>query len=58
MDEEELRAVTIGELVPYRTQVVIADYDPAWPDWFAQDREKDRTRYAAAKRELSKREWR
>lgn len=44
MDEEQLRAITIGELTPYATKVVIEDYNPAWPDWF----EWDRTRIAAA----------
>lgn len=38
MDEESLRAVTVGELTPYATKVVIADYDPAWPSWFEWDR--------------------
>ncbi|GAB1512867.1 GrpB family protein [Actinophytocola sp. KF-1] len=38
MDEEQLRAITVGELTPYETKVVIADYDPAWPDWFEWDR--------------------
>lgn len=37
MQEEELRAVTIGELKPYATKVVVVDYDPRWPDWFAED---------------------
>lgn len=40
VDEEQLRAVTIGDLTPYATKVVIEDYDPAWPDWFAQDRDR------------------
>jgi GrpB-like predicted nucleotidyltransferase (UPF0157 family) len=44
VDEEQLRAITIGELAPYATKVVIEDYDPAWPDWF----EWDRARIAAA----------
>ncbi|MDQ3789729.1 MAG: GrpB family protein [Actinomycetota bacterium] len=44
MDEEQLRAITVGELTPYATKVVIADYDPAWPDWF----EHDRARISAA----------
>jgi GrpB-like predicted nucleotidyltransferase (UPF0157 family) len=40
MDEDQLRAVTIGELTPHMTKIVIADYDPAWPDWFAWDRDR------------------
>jgi GrpB-like predicted nucleotidyltransferase (UPF0157 family) len=39
VDKESLRAVTIGDMAPYQTRVVIADYNPAWPAWFAQDRE-------------------
>jgi GrpB-like predicted nucleotidyltransferase (UPF0157 family) len=38
VDEEQLRAVTIGELTPHATKIVIEDYDPAWPDWFEWDR--------------------
>jgi GrpB-like predicted nucleotidyltransferase (UPF0157 family) len=38
MDEEALRAVTIGDLVPFATKVVIEDYNPAWPSWFEGDR--------------------
>jgi GrpB-like predicted nucleotidyltransferase (UPF0157 family) len=40
VDEEALRAVTIGELTPYQTKVVIEDYNPAWPAWFSGDRAK------------------
>jgi GrpB-like predicted nucleotidyltransferase (UPF0157 family) len=38
VDEEQLRAITIGELTPYAVKVVVEDYDPAWPDWFEWDR--------------------
>jgi GrpB-like predicted nucleotidyltransferase (UPF0157 family) len=44
VDEEDLRTVTIGDLTPYATKVVIEDHDPAWPTWF----EWDRARIAAA----------
>ena len=44
MDEESLRAITIGELKPYATKIVIEDHNPAWPAWF----EWDRTRIEAA----------
>ena len=44
VDEETLRATTIGELKPYATKIVIEDYNPAWPAWF----EWDRTRIEAA----------
>ena len=37
-DDDKLRAVTIGELKPYSAKVVIEDYNPLWPTWFADDR--------------------
>lgn len=40
MDEEQLRAITIGELTPHATKIVIGEYDPAWPAWFEWDRER------------------
>ena len=38
MEEEALRAVTIGDLTPYATKVIIEEYDPRWPEWFAADK--------------------
>ena len=38
MDEDRLRAVTLGELNPYGTKVVVEDYDPRWPDLFEEER--------------------
>jgi len=38
VDDDQLRAVTIGELEPYATKVVVEDYDPRWPAWFEDDR--------------------
>jgi GrpB-like predicted nucleotidyltransferase (UPF0157 family) len=38
VDEESMRATTIGELTPYAVPVVVVDYDPVWPKWFEQDR--------------------
>lgn len=35
MAEDPVRAVTIGELTPYATKVVVVDHDPTWPDQFA-----------------------
>ena len=40
MDEAQLRAVTIGDLTPHATKIVIEDYNPAWPDWYASDRDR------------------
>jgi GrpB-like predicted nucleotidyltransferase (UPF0157 family) len=42
--EEELRAVTIGELRPLDAPIVLAEYDPAWPGLF----EREATRIRAA----------
>jgi GrpB-like predicted nucleotidyltransferase (UPF0157 family) len=33
--EDELRAVTIGELRPLQQKIVLAEYDRGWPDEFA-----------------------
>lgn len=38
MDDETLRAVSIGELEPYAERVVVEEYDPRWPSWFEADR--------------------
>jgi GrpB-like predicted nucleotidyltransferase (UPF0157 family) len=44
MTEEQLRAVTVGELAPLVGHVKIVDYDPAWPRLF----EREATRIQAA----------
>ena len=41
--EEELRAVTIGELKPLDGPILLVDYDPAWPGLFARDAERIRS---------------
>ena len=46
--EEELRAVTIGELEPLTKPVELYDYDPAWPALF--EREAARIRAALGDR--------
>jgi GrpB-like predicted nucleotidyltransferase (UPF0157 family) len=38
--EDELRAVTIGALQPLTGKVIVVDYDPAWPQQFAQESSK------------------
>jgi GrpB-like predicted nucleotidyltransferase (UPF0157 family) len=50
MDEDELRAVTVGELRPLEGKIEIADYDPEWPRLFA--REEARIRGALGARAL------
>jgi len=34
MTEEEIRAATIGELVPHAGRIPLLDYDPGWPGLF------------------------
>jgi len=34
VDEEQLKAITVGAPPPQYKEVVIADYDPIWPHWF------------------------
>jgi GrpB-like predicted nucleotidyltransferase (UPF0157 family) len=36
VDEEEIRASTVGEMPPTYREIVVADYDPVWPRWFEQ----------------------
>lgn len=48
--DEQLQAVTIGELVPYANRVVVVDYDPAWTALFR--READRVAAALGARVL------
>jgi GrpB-like predicted nucleotidyltransferase (UPF0157 family) len=38
MDDEDIRAATIGELRPYAVEVVVEEPDPRWPTWFSEDR--------------------
>jgi GrpB-like predicted nucleotidyltransferase (UPF0157 family) len=38
MDDERVRAATIGELRPYGVEVVVEEPDPAWASWFEEDR--------------------
>lgn len=38
MDDDSIRAATVGELKPYGVKVVVEDYNPDWPSWFESDR--------------------
>src|SRR5207342_161333 len=42
VDEEEIRASTVGEPPPIYPEIVVADYNPAWPEWFARAEEQIR----------------
>jgi len=41
--EEEIRAVTIGELKPLSGRIPIMDYGPCWPDQFEREAERVRS---------------
>jgi GrpB-like predicted nucleotidyltransferase (UPF0157 family) len=40
--EDELRALTIGELQPLSGPIELADYDPGWPELFRHEAERIR----------------
>jgi GrpB-like predicted nucleotidyltransferase (UPF0157 family) len=48
--EDELRKSTVGELQPLTGPIVVADYDPVWPELFR--READRVRTTLGERAL------
>jgi GrpB-like predicted nucleotidyltransferase (UPF0157 family) len=50
LTEEQLRAVTIGEMTPLTGPIEIADYDPEWPRLY--EREAERIRAALGDRVL------
>jgi GrpB-like predicted nucleotidyltransferase (UPF0157 family) len=50
VDEEQLKAITVGEPPKQWQPVVLADYDPAWPQLFEQ--EVERIRAALGERAL------
>ncbi|WP_063053374.1 GrpB family protein [Nocardia arthritidis] len=37
LDDDEIAAATVGEVEPYAVKVVLEDYNPAWPDWYAEE---------------------
>jgi len=42
MDDEQILAATVGEPPPTYREVVLIDYDPEWPNWFARAAEQIR----------------
>jgi GrpB-like predicted nucleotidyltransferase (UPF0157 family) len=42
VDEEQIRASTVGEMPPQYREILLADYDPEWPRWFEQAAERIR----------------
>jgi GrpB-like predicted nucleotidyltransferase (UPF0157 family) len=47
VDEERLRAVTIGELRPLDGPIRLVEYDPAWPQRFAHEAQRIRAALGA-----------
>ncbi|MEU1545030.1 GrpB family protein [Nocardia sp. NPDC005745] len=37
LDDDEIAAAMVGEVEPYAVEVVLEDYNPAWPDWYAEE---------------------
>ena len=50
MRDEEIRAVTVGELRPHDAPIELAEYDPNWPKAFR--RQEDSIRSALGERAL------
>ena len=42
MTDEQIQAVTIGELQPLSAPIRLVEYDPAWPDRFGREAERIR----------------
>jgi GrpB-like predicted nucleotidyltransferase (UPF0157 family) len=42
VDEEQLKAIVVGAPPQEYPEIVIADYDPQWPQWFEQAAERIR----------------
>jgi GrpB-like predicted nucleotidyltransferase (UPF0157 family) len=42
MDDEQILAASVGEPPPTYKEVVLAEYDPEWPNWFATAEEQIR----------------
>lgn len=43
LSEEQIRAATVGELLPLSAPILIVDYDPAWPQLFNEEADRIRT---------------
>ncbi len=37
MDDDGIAASMIGDLQPYAVKVVVEEYNPAWPTWYAEE---------------------
>jgi len=43
MDDEQILAASVGEPPPTYREVVLAEYDPEWPNWFERAAEQIRS---------------
>src|SRR5437867_6399110 len=41
--DEEIAAAALGELKPYAIKVIVEDYNPEWPAWYADEEAAIRT---------------
>jgi GrpB-like predicted nucleotidyltransferase (UPF0157 family) len=48
MDDEQILAAAVGEPPPTYREVVLVEYDPQWPNWFARAAEQIRGALGAA----------
>ena len=48
LTEEEIKAATVGELVPHNATIHLADYDPLWPALFEREAARVRGTVGAA----------
>src|SRR5437016_2496006 len=48
MDDEQILAASVGEPPPEYREIVLAEYDPEWPEWFARAAEQIRGALGAA----------
>ena len=48
LTEEEIKAATVGELVPHNATIHLADYDPLWPALFEREAARVRGAVGAA----------
>ncbi|WP_280244230.1 GrpB family protein [Nocardia abscessus] len=37
LDDDAIAAVTVGDLQPYAVEVVLEEYNPAWPSWYSEE---------------------
>jgi GrpB-like predicted nucleotidyltransferase (UPF0157 family) len=48
MDDEQILAASVGEPPPEYREIVLSEYDPEWPSWFAEAAEQIRGAVADA----------